>query len=447
MQKVKQTIKFPLILTNTYLVLMSSVFILWPGAGGYAAIQQGKYHAFLILTCSYLGLMALFSLQMILTGQLAIPKPMNIARSFSSTQWMILLYLLFTTISTLLSPHRNQALIGMTRNEGLLTHFLYCSTFLCVSSFVRIKRWMGWILSSTMVCFCGICLLQMQGLNPLNLYPDGLTYFDANINYSGIYLGTIGNADLVAALLCLTLPIVTVLAFQRKDRFGYLYLLPAVLCVVVLIEMNVQAGIIGVGLGLLLSFPKMLPLSQKQRRIAYATVVLLLLCALTMVFLSDVQSGSIYELREVLHGNWKDEFGNGRVLIWRQLLERIPENLLFGTGPDTMSAYEIPGYFWYHAETDTTIPLMVDVAHNEYLNILFHQGIFALLSYIGALAVTAIRWLRTDDPKGIVLGCGVLCYCIQAFFGFSMCPTASLFWLMWALLERLLNEETEEKRT
>ena len=89
------------------------------------------------------------------------------------------------------------------------------------------------------------------------------------------------------------------------------------------------------------------------------------------------------------------------------------------------------------------IPMIIDVAHNEYLNILYHQGFFALLAYLLALGHSFLRWVAcgSKDLTAAVCGEAVLCYCIQAFFGFSMCQTAMLFWLAWAILSCRSRED------
>lgn len=53
---------------------------------------------------------------------------------------------------------------------------------------------------------CLLSLWQLAGGNPLGLYPNGLSYSDAGTAYSGAYLGTIGNTDLLAAVMCVAVP-------------------------------------------------------------------------------------------------------------------------------------------------------------------------------------------------------------------------------------------------
>ncbi|MBR3704257.1 MAG: hypothetical protein IKM11_02045, partial [Oscillospiraceae bacterium] len=86
---------------------------------------------------------------------------------------------------------------------------------------------------------------------------------------------------------------------------------------------------------------------------------------------------------------------------------------------------------------DLMLVAEIDLAHNEYLNILFHQGVFALLAYLAALFLAAVEWLRCSRRNGAsaAVGSAVLCYCVQAFFGFSLCMVSPYFWIMLAFLE------------
>ena len=61
-----------------------------------------------------------------------------------------------------------------------------------------------------MIAFDIISLLQAAGMNPFGLYPDGLSWADRNVKYSGEFIGTIGNADLVSAFLCVAIPLTAV---------------------------------------------------------------------------------------------------------------------------------------------------------------------------------------------------------------------------------------------
>lgn len=439
--KKKKSIPFSELLTDIYLCLLGSVFILYVGAKGYADLQAAKYNLFTVLSGGYLIALALLGLETrIIGGSLKVPrKPFR--EKIRPVHLLIVAYWLVTALSTLCSPYRRQALVGISRNEGFLTISLYCATFLCVSLFARPKPWLKWVLGGTMTVFGAICVLQLLGKNPLHLYPAGLDYYDANLEYAGIYLGTTGNAGLTAALQTLTIPILLTAALRGKEKLRWLLLLPVVLNAAVLFKVQIQAGMLALLVGLVLGLPVVLPLTKKRRCLAFALVGVALVAGLTAVLMTESTSGTVYELREVLHGNFDSDFGNGRLYIWKEVLARIPEQLWLGTGPDTMAAAGITGYTWTPWGSTEAIPLVVDTAHNDYLNILFHQGAPALAVYLAALLWTAVGWIRKSaaSPPAAALGLGLLCYAIQAFFSFSMCHAAALFWAGWALLDNAIN--------
>jgi len=440
-----QKSRLPCLLTDGFLALLP-VFLLWPGTEGYQAIQEAKFRLFCLLFGGYLLLLFLLGAELALVRGQRPPHPAELWKKSSPAQKLVALYWLFSAISTLLSPLRQEALFGMTRNEGLLTITLYCSCFLCVSAFSRPAPWMAYLFGAAMTAFCLISILQLSGENPFHLYPAGTNYSGANTAYSGVFLGTTGNADLTAALLCLSIPVFWIFPLRSSGRLRFLLLLPLALCIFVLRKLNVQAGILGAGLGSLLALPAVLPAKKRSKRAVWLALALLLSAMLAVVWFFDLPQISLHELHELLHGRGRDEFGNGRILIWRQVLALVPAHLWFGTGPDTMSAAHLTGYGMYSAKLGGIIRYRIDTAHNEYLNILFHQGIFALLAYLGALAASAFSWLRRNGRSASAAAAGgaVLCYALQAFFGFSMCQTAGFFWVAWAVLERSLQWQEEK---
>lgn len=429
------------LLSDLYLALLVTLFVLWPGGEGYAAIRETKTRCFYWLAGGYLAALAVLYGEMRLTGQLSRLKPGKLLQKSSWPQRLVAVYGLLAALSTALSPYRAQALLGMSRGEGLVTIVLYCLTFLCLSALARPGEWLAWLLAGSMTVLDGICLLQLRGGNPLGLFPQGLTFFDGGWKYSGLFLGTCGNAGLTTAVLCLSFPLLLHLARQGKRPFRLLSLIPAGMNLAVVLQSTVQGAQVGLALGLLLSLP-VLAGEGRRRRLARVLVVAVLAGALCLVLFAPGESGLPYQLNQLLHGNFDPQFGNGRVFIWQEVLSRVPEDLWLGKGPDTMAAFGLEPMQWSPAEGQT-VTLHIDIAHNDYLNILFHQGLPALAVYLAALVLTAARWRKTCRPQTAFLGAGVLCYCIQVFFGYGMNAAAALFWAAWALLEKEIREQEE----
>lgn len=422
-------------LTAGYLAAMASVYLLFPGLQGYGGIVGDKLLLYWILTGGYLVALLLLLGEGALVGAYTL-SPKGYLRSTTWPERFCLLYLLLTWISALASPWFPETLLGVSRHEGALMLSCYCLSFLLVVRWGRAKRWLLWVLAGSLSLCCLLSLLQLTGANPLGLYPDGYTYADGGVHYGGQYLGTIGNVDLLAGLLALGIPMLWVALVRLQGRGRWWLLLPLLLCLTVLVWMHVLAGLVGVFGGALFTLPAVLPVAPKRRKWLWLGAAAVAVLALVAFYLFSWEDGLFREMHLLLHGKAEDEFGSGRLYIWRSVLERLPDKLLLGSGPDTMLYAELDAFTRSDEALGATIVSYIDAAHNAYLNILFHQGIFALASYLLMLFTAAWHWLRysASDAATAVLGAGVLAYCIQGFFGIEMFLVAPFFWLALALL-------------
>ena len=94
-----------------------SVFVLYPGLQGYQAIQQGKFGAFCALFGGYLVLMALFSLELWLTGRIRPAGPEAVWKRWTPAKKLVAFYWTWTVLSAAVSPFWTQTMVGMTRND------------------------------------------------------------------------------------------------------------------------------------------------------------------------------------------------------------------------------------------------------------------------------------------------------------------------------------------
>lgn len=260
-------------------------------------------------------------------------------------------------------------------------------------------------------------------------------------------MGTIGNVDLVAAYFCLVIPLLWVALLRQQGWRRWLLLIPLAAALTVLLCMSVLAGLVGVFGGGILALSVVLPAEARTRRHLALTLLAAAGLALILLWTWDVGDGLLHEMHQLLHGRADGSFGSGRLYIWKEVLKRVPGQLGFGTGPDTMLLAQIEPFTRYDENLGALIVGQIDVAHNEYLNLLYHQGIFALVAYLAALIWLAGQWIRRSrtDAAVAMLGAAALCYGVQAFFGFSMCMTAPFFWLTLALLTSRCREPDGNK--
>ena len=219
---------------------------------------------------------------------------------------------------------------------------------------------------------------------------------------------------------------------RGEGKLRLLLAVPLAAAVYACLRAGVLASFVGVGAGLLVCAPFVLRLSRRGTVRYYICLGALGIAAAILCWLLP-QAG---QLHRMLHGEFDPSFGSGRIYIWREVLARCRGRWLFGWGPDTMALADIPPFTRFDPALGVTVTAAIDAAHSEYLNILYHQGVFALGFYLAALGVSlvrAARCARVNDGCAI-LGAAVLSYAVGALFGISQLCSAPALWLCLGLL-------------
>ena len=420
--------------TDVFIACLLSVYLLAVPPDGYSSITQFKYIFFMCLSGAYAASVLVFALLDILRRG---KKPSF--RPVSAAGWARLTlcaFLVFTALSAVFSEYGG-TLLGGSRREGLLTVAAYVVSCLLVSRYARSAPWMLWLSGITVTLFCVLSLIQFTGADPLGLYPGGTGWIESSGRAHVPFFGTVGNADLSVAVLCAAAGAFFVALFRCRGKARFMLIIPLALSAAVILKSGVEAGKVALAAGILLSLPVAAGRYRRLRRSAtvFAAAVIVLFAAF-LAFTTPASSGVLYEASEILHGRWDDSFGSGRIYIWRSCLDLFPEKPLFGGGPDTLGQRGIPPFIRWDPDLGM-LKRGIDAAHNEYLNILVNQGVLALLAYLTALVSGAVIWYRSsDDAAAACAGGAVLFYCIQAFFGISMCLSAPFMWLALGLLLR-----------
>lgn len=480
------------IITGLFIMLMGSVFLLC--AHGYRTISDGKYHMFIIVCGGYCAVMIFVAFQRFVLGSgglarhevllkdaadPAMEEAAGAAAGASAavgghvthgydrigavTRAATVIYIILTLISAFCSDYFPETIFGSGRHEGTLTIAIYGLTFIFVSRHYRPHLLHAAVFGASVIAFDIISLLQAAGMNPFGLYPDGLSWADRNVKYSGEFIGTIGNADLVSAFLCVAIPLTVVVgghlvfgavkadicikenngkrngddAGNDRDDFvssiegsgtlpvsiadkmfteknvikklmtvtGVICMTAAVLSLALLAVIKVTAGLLAMAFVCLIAAPVAAYIfldSQKRKMIAaYLAALVLAGCAAgAFIYAETSLPGTAGELHEIMHGNIDDSFGTSRIYIYRNILERVPSHLLLGTGPDTIGHMDIEPFQRYDAERGVTVTAHIDTAHNEFLNVLACQGIAALCAYVAfALGVMAAALCVMDNLR------------------------------------------------
>jgi len=474
-------------------IYVHAVFLLLPivfTGAGYTAISEAKFIFFSVLTLFFICTALVCGV----LDRIKHAAPGGVR--FSAAEWCAAAFAAVCVVSAILSPYRDSVLLGGKRQEGVLTLLLYAAAFFLAAHSGGIKRSHVMCLGAA-VCVCAVVsTLQFFGKNPLSLYPEGLGFHDRYIKYGSEFMSTVGSSTLLSATLSLAAPLFfTFFVYDDAGARGA-YLLFAAAGMWVLLLCEVSAGLVGAAAALFLALPFCVR-DDRAGRFALALAVMLAVCALygcmsyeydgmltvhfspgwksavaaltcavsaaaalllrrthtgrkaaaaaaaaeavmlagavCAVFTIRWESGMLYELREILHGNVSDEFGSSRIRIWKEAWSLFREKPLFGSGPDT---YGLRSKILFTRISDgVTLSTSVSAAHCEYLNMLVNTGAFSLLFYIGTLFSSAAAALksRVGGKYGLCVFAALTGYAVQAIFGISQPVSAPLMWIMMGL--------------
>jgi O-antigen ligase len=406
--------------TDLYCITMLFLFPLFPGFSGYADITYSKLVFFVAAT----GLWPLALAFLTLRGRLPLPRP-------GAAQWAALALLAVALLSALCSPFFPGTLIGLGRYDGLLSTALYCLIFLGVSAFTRAKPLFARAFAAAAALCCVVAVLQLRGGNPLRLFPGDLRYADSGVRYSGAYLGTVGNTNLLDAVLCMAVPLCVCAFFEKKRP---LYLLPLALSLAVLAAAGGSGAWVALG-AFVLAALLLLPRTRTARICCALIAVLLPVAGLLVLWFRLGTSGTLWELSELLHGRVSDSFGSSRIRIWRACLALVPARPLLGGGPGTIAARLDIEFSRYVPETGATLRSFVDNAHSVYLGALVNTGALGLLATLALLTLCFVRALcrRGREPLSAAFALAAFCGAVHAFFGLGLCLTEPIFYVLLGL--------------
>ena len=242
--------------TDIYIFAMLFAYPLFTGFKGYTEVTLSKYIFFVSLTLLWLAV--LFAAAIKDRMRLKLSK-LNLIGVF------ILLFAVFCCASALLSSFGSSVFLGEGRFDGLVTTLLCAGIFFGVSRFGHVKISYIYAAALAVSLSCIVAMLQILGFNPLHLFPGSYNYYDAGVQFSSTFLGTIGNADLFSAYICLVLPLICAYYITAAKR--PLPLLPsALLCALCLFKSGVSGGILALAATALLAAPFIITDGEKLRR-------------------------------------------------------------------------------------------------------------------------------------------------------------------------------------
>lgn len=209
----------------------------------------------------------------------------------SVTDWAMLGFLLVSILSTLFSKHLSDALLGTVgRGVGLLMMVIYVGVYFLVSRCSRYRQYLLMALGITSAFVGLVAVLNYYYLDPLKML-EPLSPSDQIV-----FISTIGNKNFLSAYLCITIPVLTILFVQVKERpLRWFYLICAGFSAAGLSATDSDSGILGMGVFIAVYLIWYARNVLRLKRFCLALTVLLLFVKLTLLLPGpNKDTGSIH---------------------------------------------------------------------------------------------------------------------------------------------------------
>ena len=366
---------------------------------------------------------------------------------FNKFEIIILIMILLSFLSLTNAVNLHVALVGKSsRYEGL---FVWLTYYIIMLNAMNIKNKKYLYIIITMISLC------VFGNIIYGLFQVGLFGETSLLEIKGLgnaAQGFLGNSMCFASLSGIFYGLILGLFIKvkvgKKKYILAIILLLANLMVVMSASMSAIAGVIVINL-LCLVEGIVLLIKKKENRFRYLTSFIIGALSFVLVFFlysnhlptvkSDVEK-MFNEASEGVNGNFKDNYGTGRIYIWKETINKMKEGPITGYGIDNFAkAFD-------YKLLDPVHHGMVDKAHNDYLQKSFCEGIIAGILFIVFLLMIFFKGIfKNLSPIYYGLLLSFTCYSVIAFFNISVIRVAPIYFIVIGLLLGKISEEKENK--
>ena len=355
-------------------------------------------------------------------------------------EWLILAFLAWVTVSTMLSISPATAFFGKYRRfEGLLSFINYAVIYFLVLQFAdrasRVKALAQALFWSSIVV-SGYGLLQRFGADPISW---GQLPFEQFRPFS-----TYGNPDLLGGFLMFSVPISLALALAEEKlgmraTYGVGFLLNTFILIVSFTRGAWIGGVIGIAVMAVIAWRH----SVKWGWVDWAATGLTGALGLTAIIrsLSSTNEVMNFGSRFASIFNFSEGSGQTRTEIWQAAIAAIKHKPIFGFGADTFRLV-FPKYKPIAYTKDAGYLSVADNVHDYPLQLAAGIGVVGMLLLYAIFVWAAVRSFKTvfgksDDVRRIVLGgfwAAAAAYLVQLMFGLSVTGNSFLLWVAMAVV-------------
>lgn len=354
------------------------------------------------------------------------------------SDYFLFIYIIIVFISTIFSVDIVQSIQGNAlREEGFAAIVCYAFIYFIAAKYYSFSRKhvKYFILAASIIALYGI--MQYLGYNIIK--PDIIRKTWIKHSYS-----TIGNRNFLASYLVLVLPISIFAYLHTKSLYYLISSCMLYLCLLCTLTRGAWIGFV-VSIGVFIYY-----ISKYKYNIKSFSIVITLFVLISIAF-NFYSNGELFDrafsiekdISSVIK-NSSENGGSNRIFIWKRILKLIGERPLLGSGPDTIEIVFMKE-FSEDIKNNYGHIVLIDKAHNEYLQIAAATGIPSVLLYLTFIAAILIKNYRAANKKIIMVPifCCLIGYMVQAFFNISVVSVAPVYWAVLGISSKLADEDVK----
>lgn len=354
---------------------------------------------------------------------------------FKKYEIFIFILMILTSLSLITSIDINVSLYGKAnRYEG---YFAIMTYYILILNGMNIKNKKYLIVIVTMIAMYSIINI-FYGLFQTGL----LNTFLFNIKNKWYFArGFVGNSMFYSTIMAIFYPLVLGMFIKMEINIKKLLCLfiLAFATIGIIISGAMSAFVAICFIFIIIFIDSIIAIIKKNKDGVYYLIyffVSIIIFAYAFIMLSikipnlkmDL-SETVSEASSIQEGVIKDNFGTGRVYIWKNTINKIIEYKGVGVGIDNF-------YNAFNGRLiDTKSRLPVDKAHNDYLQKILCEGLLSGIVFIIFLLSIFFKLIFKKIPPiyyGLFLS--FTSYSIQAFFNISVTRVAPIYFVIIGLL-------------
>ncbi|MCR5421722.1 MAG: O-antigen ligase family protein [Lachnospiraceae bacterium] len=190
----------------------------------------------------------------------------------------------------------------------------------------------------------------------------------------------------------------------------------------------------------------------KLRNIIIILIIALIPTVIIIGYLNTKGLLPTNAFQNVEYLTFNDQWGNNRGFTWRTTIEAMKEPsyrkmMLTGPGPDcyatVLYASDLRSaqlYSFWNGE-------VIVCAHNEWLNMLFNEGIIGFISYFGIFATGFILFIRKcNNPVLLAGSASIIGYVLHNFFCYQQILCTPMIFFIIALCEMFRKTSLQKSK-